>query len=191
MIRRSRTSYDPAGRVLELRSAVGTWFEQATTTYTYSGNGRVLTQKDANNNVTTSCYDGFDRLAELRYPSVARPGTSPSCAATPVGSMPAGADYEAWSYAANGDLASSRRRDGQMITYQFDNLGRLTQRTPPAGNDAYSYTYDLLGRRTAATITGAPARSLTWAYDKANRVTSAGQGSRALGYAYDPGVTWY
>lgn len=188
--RRSRVVPDAAGRMLIQKSGVGGALAQDTATYTYDSEGRKTTETDAKGNVTTYCYDRFDRLAESRYPSTATPGISSSCTAVPVGSMPGGSDYEAWFYKANGDLDYTRRRDGQTIAFQFDLLGRLTQRTPPSGNDTVTYTYDLLGRRTAATVVGASARSLGWTYDKAGRVTAAAQGPRTLAYAYESGLTW-
>ena len=59
----TRTVYDAAGQVLKVQKAYGTALAQDYATYTYTGNGQVQTVKDANGNLTTYEYDGFDRLA--------------------------------------------------------------------------------------------------------------------------------
>ncbi|MBV6422923.1 MAG: hypothetical protein NAOJABEB_00710 [Steroidobacteraceae bacterium] len=60
-------------------------------TYTYRPNGQRATVKDANGNLSTFEYDGFDRLATLRFP-VATVGANQSSTT----------DYEQYGYDAVG-----------------------------------------------------------------------------------------
>ena len=61
--------YDAAGQIVQRRVAIGTADAAIERTMTYSSNGKLATLKDANNNLTTYEYDGFDRLTKTRYPS--------------------------------------------------------------------------------------------------------------------------
>ena len=47
-----------------------------TTDFRYNANGTTATLTDANGNLTSYSYDGYDRLAKTQYPSPTTPGTS-------------------------------------------------------------------------------------------------------------------
>ncbi|SCX08938.1 YD repeat-containing protein [Nitrosomonas eutropha] len=70
---------------------------------------------------------------------------------------------------ANGNITSLRKRNGQSITLAYDNLNRLLSRSYPTTADNITYTYDLLGRTTAANKTG---YTIGYVYDNAGRLTS-------------------
>ena len=81
--------------------------QQTYAAYTYSTNGQRQTVRDANNNLTTFEYDGFDRLVEValpggdhRAPTSRAPRTTSSTATTAVGNR-----------------TSLRKRDGRTLTY--------------------------------------------------------------------------
>ncbi|WP_287719937.1 hypothetical protein, partial [Nitrosomonas sp.] len=93
---------------------------------------------------------------------------------------------------ANGNITSLRKRNGQSITLAYDNLNRLLSRTYPTTADNITYTYDLLGRTTAANKTG---YAISYVYDNAGRLTSTTAGGKTLAYQYDPAgnrtqLTW-
>ncbi|SDV99606.1 RHS repeat-associated core domain-containing protein [Nitrosomonas eutropha] len=93
---------------------------------------------------------------------------------------------------ANGNITSLRKRNGQSITLAYDNLNRLLSRSYPTTADNITYTYDLLGRTTAANKTG---YTIGYVYDNAGRLTSTTAGSKTLAYQYDPAgnrtrLTW-
>ncbi|HEX7076766.1 MAG TPA: hypothetical protein VF226_22225, partial [Hyphomicrobiaceae bacterium] len=69
--------YDAAGQLLQIQRAYGTPLQQDYATYTYTPNGQRQTVKDANDNLSTFEYDGFDRLLKLRFP-VATKGANQS-----------------------------------------------------------------------------------------------------------------
>src|SRR6185295_149484 len=110
----------PAGQATQNKVGVGTTDAATERTLTYSNNGQLVTLKDAENNLTTYEYDGFDRLSKVRYPNVAKgSGTSSST------------DYEQLSYDANGNVTSRRLRDASSIGFTFDNLNRVTLKDLP------------------------------------------------------------
>jgi RHS repeat-associated protein len=141
-------------------------------TPTYTGTGRVLTAKDAQNNLTTYVYDGHGRVAQSQFPSsTIGSGTSSTT------------DYEGLSYDANGNITQRRLRDGQLINYGFDNLNRLTLKDLPSPEGDATYTYDLIGRLSTMTQN---ARTQTLTYDARSRLTSVNQTPLGtVSYQYD------
>jgi YD repeat-containing protein len=165
-------SYGTDDQITLERRGVGSAVVQDYRTLVYGSTGQVYTIKDAAGNLTTHEYDGFDRLAKLSYPSKTVVGTSSTT------------DYEAYTYDANSNRSSLRRRDGQLMTMSYDALNRLTLRTYPLAADNVSYSYDLLGHTLRAARANA-ADEVTYVYDKAGRVTRTTAGTNILDYAYD------
>src|SRR3546814_18658172 len=64
----TRNTYDNAGRVTKVETAVGTTEAANEVQTVYTANGKVSYVIDAENNRTTYIYDGFDRLSQTRYP---------------------------------------------------------------------------------------------------------------------------
>ncbi|MGH7022554.1 MAG: hypothetical protein ACREEB_03070 [Caulobacteraceae bacterium] len=60
-------AYDLAGQKLSETRGVGTPIQGLYGTWTYGLDGEVLTTLDANNNLATSIWDGFNRLSKLEY----------------------------------------------------------------------------------------------------------------------------
>ncbi|MGA7538936.1 MAG: RHS repeat-associated core domain-containing protein [Steroidobacteraceae bacterium] len=162
--------------------------------YTYDPDGEQATVTDANNNLTSFTYDGFQRLSQVNYPL-------PTSGALASNSS----DYEAYTYDANGNRISVRKRDGQMINYTFDHLNRqILKQVPTASQDVFS-GYDLAGRPTCdlfGTTAGAGvtcasySSGVTYGYDShSKRLTSETEFSRTVGYGYDlssnmTSITW-
>jgi RHS repeat-associated protein len=130
----------------------------------YSPNGALASLIDANGNATGFAYDGFDRLATTTYP---------------------GGGTETFSYDADGNVLSRKTRANATIAFAYDTLNRLVTKTPPAPAPVVSYSYDLAGRLTGVSDTGAaitaavpPAPNTkyttSYAYDALNRPTSVG-----------------
>ncbi len=166
----TRTTYTVDNDVAKIQSAYGTSLQQDTRTFTYLQPGLVQTVKDANSNLTTYEYDGFNRLKKTRYPVPSLGGNASSAS-----------DYEEWTYDPNGNVLTERRRDGTIVTNTYDNLNRLRTKS---GSTIPTVTnsYDVMGRMTAASQTGS---SVSWAYDALSRVTSETQPMGAVAYQYD------
>src|SRR5690606_901995 len=196
--------YDAAGQLLQVQRAYGTALQQDYATYTYTANGKRQTVKDANNNLSTFEYDGFDRLSKLRFP-VATKGANQSSST----------DYEQYGYDAVGNRTSLRKRDGRTITFAYDALNRVRVKTVPSsvsGAPGYSVhfgydvqglmlyvrfgsdsgagitnTYDGFGRlRTSSTNLGGVTRTVTSDYDAhGNRTRLTYPDGAFFEYAYD------
>ncbi|MBD3815373.1 MAG: RHS repeat-associated core domain-containing protein [Halothiobacillus sp.] len=207
--------YDAAGQVLQIRSGVGTAIEAADVTYSYTDNGKVEYVVDANGNKAELRYDGFDRQIRWVFPATTRPSSyndaTPATALASAGALNE-SDYEAYSYDANGNRLTLRKRDGSVLSYTYDNLNRMTVKAVPSRSglaathtrDVY-YEYDLRGLMTKARFDALTGEGITTAYDGFGRITSStfemdGQ-SRTLAYEYDadgnrtkvthPDGTWF
>jgi RHS repeat-associated protein len=203
----TRNLYDSAGQLLQVRRAVGTPLEQAYATYAYSLNGKQTTVIDAKGNRATFAYDGFDRKIGWYFPGTATvTGFNPATPATALATAPpsSGTDFESYTYDKNDNRLTLRKRDGRVITYNYDALNRVTSKiipdtcvagyicTPPpasAVRDVY-YAYDLFSLQTEAHFDSlTSADKLMTAYDALKRpvastLTMNGQ-ARQLSYLYD------
>jgi RHS repeat-associated protein len=178
----TRNFHDAAGQLLQVQRAYGTPLQQNYVTYTYTPNGKQQTIRDANDNLSTLEYDGFDRLATMRFP-VATTGANQSSAT----------DYEQYGYDPLGNRTSLRKRDGKLITFTHDALNRVRTKFVPGsttgapGYDVYyrftehgqqwyarfgsdsgagvTNTYDAFGRlRTSTTNLDGTDRTVAWDY---------------------------
>jgi YD repeat-containing protein len=117
---------------------------------TYTTNGMLATLNDAENNLTTYEYDGFDRLSKTRFPLTTKGANASSTS-----------DYEQLTYDANSNVTSRRLRDSNSIGFTFDNLNRVTLKNLPGAEPDVSYGYDNLNRLISASQTG-NVLSFTW-----------------------------
>jgi RHS repeat-associated protein len=179
-----RTLYDAAGRVASVQKAYGTPRAQDYVRYAYTANGNRASVTDANNNLTAYGYDLHDRLARTTFPSKVSAGFADP------------ADYEAYTYDANGNRASLRKRDGAVLSYSYDALGRLSIKSVPerAGldpvhtRDVY-YGYDNRGLQSYARFDSPTGEGVALSYDALGRTVSQWVVQRGLNktltYAYD------
>lgn len=181
----TRNNYlDPFGQIGSVERAVGTPLQQAYATYTY---GTALgdldlptSMTDANGNKTTMVYGGsvFNKITQMTFPSKTTPGQVNT------------SDYEAYTYDANGNRLTLRKRDGSMINYNYDALNRNTVKDIPGGTaaDVY-YGYDLRGLQTYARFVSGTGTGITNNYDGFGRLTSTTNNmssvSKTLSYEWD------
>lgn len=163
--------YDANGRVVQVKTAVGTALQADEVTTGFTANGLVSHVIDAENNRTTYIYDGHDRLSQTRFPSVTKGANASNVS-----------DYEQLTYNANGNITARRLRDGTLINYSFDNLSRATTKDLPSTEPDVNYSYDLLGRITQSSQTG---NVLGFTYDALSRNLSQSGPRGMLSYQYD------
>ncbi|WP_217430803.1 RHS repeat domain-containing protein [Sphingomonas bacterium] len=174
-------SYDAGGQLLKITKAYGTSLQQDYATYTYSADGKQLSLTDANGNLATMAYDGYDRQVQWNFPSPTSAGQTNA------------SDYEAYGYDAVGNRTSLRKRDGRTIAYAYDASNRLVSKTyPNGGARGVYYAYDVAGEMTAARFDSASGGdAVTRGYDGLGRLlsgTTAMAGTaRTLAYQYDAG----
>jgi YD repeat-containing protein len=89
---------------------------------------------------------------------------------------------DAWTYDANGALATETDGCGVTTTYTYDDAGSKTGIDYPTGTADVSFSYDADGRKTAMTDgTG----TTSYSYDNAGRLTSRSAPQGTVNYAYD------
>jgi RHS repeat-associated protein len=124
---------------------LGTNEQQTYVTYTYTLNGKRASVTDANGNRAEMRYDGHDRQNRWVFPSKTVAGTVNE------------SDYESYAYDEAGNRLSLRKRDGQMLTYVYDGLNRVTTKNVPssasgAAGYTVNYGYDMLNLQLFASF---------------------------------------
>ncbi len=95
-------------------------------------------------------------------------------------------DYEQLGYDAASNVTSRRLRDGQTITYGYDNLNRMAVKNTPGSaylDWSVGYGYDLLGRLTSAIGNGWASNSFS--YDALGRLLTEQNYNATTYHAYD------
>lgn len=180
----TKNFYDASGDLLMVKKAFGTPLQQTYVTYTYTDNGKQASVKDANGNLATMTYDGHDRQILWTFPSKTIVGTVDT------------SDYEEYAYDASGNRTSLRKRDGSIITYNYDVLNRMISKVVPERpglaathtRDVF-YGYDLRGLQAYARFDSSSGEGLTTAYDGFGRLLSStllmDTVSRQISYKFD------
>ncbi|UAB79217.1 RHS repeat-associated core domain-containing protein [Erythrobacter sp. SCSIO 43205] len=163
----TRQHYDTEGRVERIEQALGTNLVRDYATFTFTPNGQMASMTDARGYKASMMYDGFDRQTHWYFPDPVTTGAiNPN-------------DYELYGYDANGNRTSLRKRDGSVLTYEYDNLNRMTRKTVPmrAGLDPIHtrdvfYEYDLRDLQLHARFDSDTGVGTTSVYDRYGRMTS-------------------
>jgi RHS repeat-associated protein len=182
----SRKHYDTEGRVVRIEQGVGTPQVRDYATYTFTLNGKMASMTDARGFRAAMLYDGHDRQSHWYFPQPNQTGAINL------------SDYELYSYDANGNRISLRKRDGSVIGYQYDNLNRVIRKTVPERGGLASvhsrdvfYQYDIRGLQLWARFDSDNGPGTTSTYDRYGRVTATtdntGGAARELSYTYDAG----
>lgn len=137
----------------------GTPNQVAYATYSYNSDGLASTIADANGNVTTLSYDGFDRLAETEFPAMTNTGSSDPN------------DAEHYTYDADNNRLTRVTRDGQTIQYTYDALNRMITKVVPGEQTVY-YGYNLQNQRLYANFSSATGEGVSDTYDGFGNLTS-------------------
>ena len=179
-------TYDALSRVVIVTTGYGVSGTAADEqTRAFTGNGKLATVKDAENNLTTNEYDGHDRLVKTRFPITTKGADQSSTT-----------DYEQVGYDDNGNVSTFRTRRNETITLVYDNLNRLITKLVPerSGLDG-SHTrdvylrYDLFGQMTDARFNSLSGPGVVNVFDALGRLTSTTNNtdgvSRTLSYLYD------
>jgi RHS repeat-associated protein len=132
--------------------------EQCYRRLTYSADGETHTVEDANNNITTYCYDDFVRLVETDFPD----NTGVACQSA--------TDYEKLTLDANGNVTQRQTRAGDLLTYQYNALDWITQKVSPRPALTTNWSYLLDGR--IDTLSDTAGNNLAYGYDTAGRQNS-------------------
>lgn len=173
----TKYTYDTKNRVTVITQAYGTSLQQNYATYTYNAYWEKENITDAKGYTSKMIYDSYGRLKQWQFPSKTQTGT------------PNSADYEEYDYDLNDNRTSFRKRDGQTITYQVDNLNRVIVKDIVGSTAAdVTYNYDNRGLELSSTFT-TTGKGITTDYDGFGRIKTSTNSmfatSRALNYEYD------
>jgi RHS repeat-associated protein len=178
----TKFTYDALDQVLTETRAFGTPMSETYVTNTYDGR-KITSQTDANQNRTELKYYANGRLWKRIYPSKTTINLSDTT------------DYDEFTYEANGNLSTDRKRNGAVITYTYDGNNRPTDKV--LSDHTYSedvhFDYDLRGLRLAANFVPSTAIGVFNTYDGFGRAKTATSSvkvgtttqSRVLEYAFD------
>uniref|UniRef100_UPI0035CBF949 RHS repeat-associated core domain-containing protein n=1 Tax=uncultured Sphingomonas sp. TaxID=158754 RepID=UPI0035CBF949 len=172
----TQIDYEPAGLVSTVHSGVGTSLASSDAHYTHTPDGLTQTLTDANGNVTTYEYDGYDRLTKTRFPN-------------PTGGGSSTTDYVAiTAYDANFNPTTQtvRGNPSAPITTTYDALNRPTHVSYPGGSWAdpnVDYGYDNLGRLVSGVATNG--HTMAIGYDALGNKTSEADALSAMTMQYD------
>ncbi|HEX8239200.1 MAG TPA: RHS repeat-associated core domain-containing protein [Allosphingosinicella sp.] len=174
----TRNVYDWAGQLTTVQKAYGittangfpATLQQNYAGYEYTLNGRQKAVVDANGNRAELRYDGHDRQSCWIFPSKTTAGA--------LGGDCSTGDFESYAYDLSGNRTTLRKRDGVSLTFLYDGLNRMTQKSVPAsvtGAAGYSvfYGYDLRGLQTYARFGSAAGAGVTNTYDTFGRISSS------------------
>lgn len=192
-------AYDPAGRLTTVVEAdttghpgVGTdpvWFlgdpaefdTNLTTTYAYTPAGNLASTTNARGKTTTYTYDRVGRVSSEQDPTGATWSYTYDRAGRPVSSTDAVGQTTKHAYDARGDLIETSYQVGASASFTYDEERNLIAMVDATG--ATGWIYDGAGRVTSQ-IDGAR-NELTYAYDDAGQLITAGVGKSLISYSYD------
>ena len=169
-------TYDSAGRLLSAANP-----ESGTTSYTYDDNGNLLTKTAAGNVTTTMTYDDLNRVLSKSYsdstPAVAYTyDTDVAIDGHPETNYPIGRLAQV----SSGGLTTAYR-------YTPRGQARSSQQTTDSVAYRFGYTYnvdDSLGSMTYPSN-----KTVSYSYDKAGRMTTAGGYATNISYEAQGGIS--
>jgi RHS repeat-associated protein len=161
--------------------------EAATTTWTYTSQGRVATKTQVTGSNTLSVTYGYDasgRLNAITYPSGKVVGRTFDAAGR-VASITVGSTtiLSAASWFPFGAVKGFTWGNGTAYSRTFDADGRV--KTFPVGTSTRTIVYDDAGRITWITDSGTPSLNLNAGYDVLDRLTSYIGYPANQSYSYD------
>lgn len=170
--------YDFLSRPTNVRKAYGTQDQIDYLKTTYYPGGAKESDTDANGNLTYYSYDGFGRLQRVYFPATISTGQYNT------------ADYEEYSYDNNGNRISVKKRDGNIVSYNFDNLDRLIETHYPVGTTKDVFVgYDLRNFELYSRYISHAGEGITNEYDGfgnlVNSMISLDGNMRKLSYRFD------
>lgn len=147
--------YDKLNRLIEEINALNN-----STLYTYDEQGNMLSLTDPKGNITKYKYDVLNRINSEILPDNSTKN---------------------YQYDEQGNIIKLTKNSGDVIYYSYDALNRLLQKSYP-DSSTDKFKYDAIGRLISAVNNNA---SITYNFDKANRVLSETLNGKTTVYTYN------
>jgi RHS repeat-associated protein len=183
--------YDLAGHLLRVEDPLGNQ-----TNWAYDDRGLAISKTDPVGKVTTYAYEGTRNLISATDPTRQPNGAAESgtqCGTAGTGNnvdedsdtkFDDGCPSKKYAYDANNRLLTETDGEGGVVTWTYDNAGRVSTEKDPL-NRTTSYTYDDAGRLLTTTLPNTGI--ITYAYDaNGNLLTDKDPLNRTTTYAFDP-----
>src|SRR6266498_2652979 len=166
-------------KVFADNTAVNYLYDGQTAANTVGASSRLKSSTDAKNQRTNYFYFADDNIQQITYTDVNGQPLNP-----PTPSV-------SFSYDANYNRVRTMSDGTGTTTYVYNSIaappvlgaGQLASSDGPLGNDTISFSYDQLGRVTNRSING-NANSVTWTFDSLGRVSSMANKLGTFNYAY-------
>lgn len=130
--------YDYAGNLIKSTDANGN-----ETKYVYDDLSRLIKVIDANGQETNYSYDELNQLVKISTNEYTRTKEYDQLGRV-IKSCDESLNPSYFNYDGNGNLVWSKDKEGQIQTYNYNNLNRLNERY--FGNEKTAYEYDAAGR---------------------------------------------
>ena len=159
--------------------------------YTYDALNRLATVSESGQQQAAYAYNTNGNRASLTYANGVTETYRYNKAnwLTNVENKNAGGVVSSFTYTyyASGSQKSKTDQAGNVTSYTYDGLNRLTQEAETGGL-THSYSYDNAGNRAQMTVSGTESYVTTYRYDAANRLLSenrTGDDSSEMRCTYD------
>lgn len=133
----------------------------------YTPNGMLSRKLDGRSNATSYAYDSYDRVIAVTNADGAVERYVRDLAGNTAARLSRTGRWTTNTLDSLGRLASLRYPDGAQVTYDYDAAGRAIRVV--ATNGVWSFGYDVLGRRVAAT--NSHGRITRYLYDRAGNLS--------------------
>ncbi len=167
----SSAVYDAASRLTSATDALG-----RTSSFVYNNNDFLTSETDALSHTTKYAYDRNDNLTSITNAKGGVTTMSYDNATDWLLSVEFAGSKKQYDYNKDGTLSTFTKPDGTMLSYSYDQLGRITS----DGINSYSYDNKL---RLSEISDGS--KSVNFTYDGFNRITGTSYDGTNNNYSYD------
>ena len=167
----SSSSYDKASRLTSSTDALG-----RTMKFAYDNNDNITSTTDPDQHTTRYEYDANDNLTDITNAKGDVTSMSYDNATDWMLSMSFAGATKKFDYNEDGTLKSFTKPDGTLLSYTYDDLGRVVS------DGIRNYTYDDNLRLKSISCNG---KTLSYTYDGLNRIIRSEFNGHGNNYTYD------
>ena len=167
----STAVYDAASRMTSATDALG-----RTHSFVYNDNDYLTSETDAMNHTIKYAYDKNDNLTSITNAKGGVTTMSYDNATDWLLSVEFAGAKKQYDYNQDGTLNSYTKPDGMVLSYTYDELGRVTR------YENYEFSYDNKYRLSEISNAGDP---MNFSYDGFNRITGVDYDGSYISYSYD------
>ena len=172
-------AYDPMSRITSETDPLG-----HTQSWSYDGDGNLISYTDPNNHTTSYGYDPDNELTATTRPDTTTLQQGYDSNGNLTSQTDGAGHTTSYGYDALERPTSTTDPLSRKTTYAYDAVGNLTGVTDPQGRTT-TYGYDAASQLTSISYSGGSTPNVTYGYDNDGRRTSIKDGTGTTSYAYD------